>query len=127
VYLAKDSPEARERACTLINDLSYTKAWELTVKPYRKKRANSQNRFYWAAIIGGIRDATGNDSNDLHEYLLGECFGWQEYQIMDKRKVRPARRSSDMTVEEFALYCEWCISWAGRELGLHIEFQGEGI
>jgi hypothetical protein len=127
MHLPKNSPESRARAHTLIDELSHEKAWELTVKPYRKKRSNAQNRWYWGVAIKEIADHTGHEANDLHDWLLGHKFGWETYEVMGSTKKRPSRRSSDMTTAEFAAWGDWVISWAASELGLLINAPGEGL
>jgi hypothetical protein len=127
MHLAKHSKESRRQAVDLINGLSLDKAWTLTVVPFKKKRSNAQNRWYWGVAIKEIADHTGHEANDLHEWLLGHKFGWETYEVMGSTKKRPSRRSSDMTTAEFAAWGDWVISWAASELGLLINAPGEGL
>ena len=121
MILRKGNTSDRSKAIALINDLSLNKDWRMDLKQYLKKRSIQQNRYYFGVVIKMIVDETGNDSNDIHEYLLGESQGWEEYQVMEKTKVRPCRRSCDMSTKEFGAFAmEWCPAWAASELGMVI-------
>lgn len=121
MHLPAHSIEARKQAVDLIDNLSFDKAWTLTTKVYKPKRSSLQNDFYWPAIVREIANHTGHDVGDIHEFLLGESQGWTKYEVLGMTKVRPARRSHDMSMEQFSEYCDWCIMWAARELGLLLE------
>ena len=41
---------------------------DLIIKKQTSSRSDKQNRYYWA-YLKIIEDETGNDSNDLHEFL----------------------------------------------------------
>jgi hypothetical protein len=38
---------------------------------------------------------------DLHEYFLGECFGFEVLEGLGRKRLRPLKRSSNLTVQEF--------------------------
>jgi hypothetical protein len=42
--------------------------------------------------------------DDLHEYFLGECFGWEVLEGFGRKRMRPLKRSSGLTKEEFTEY-----------------------
>ena len=114
-------------AIKLIHDLNPAYPWEVTVKRYRKPRSNPANAYHWGVIVKVICDETGNESNDIHEYLLGEHVGWVEYEVLGTVKKRPSRRSHDMNVEDFEKFNEYCRSFAASNLGLVIPLPGEGL
>lgn len=86
---------------------------EATERPYRVRiskgstRSIEQNAYLWGVCYetllgeGGLRDM-GWRNEDLHEYFLGEYFGWEELDGMGRKRVRPLRRSSKLRVMEFA-------------------------
>jgi hypothetical protein len=126
MMIPANSPAGLERAHKLLDDLDQGKAWTVAVKPYRKKRSNSQNAYYWAALVNEIALETGHDANEVHEFLLGECFGWQESEVFGRRKVRPSRTSSQLNVNQFSSYCQWVQAWASKNLGMVLEDPPEG-
>ena len=109
-----------QQANALIAGLSPTVAWKITATRYRKKRSLPQNSYFWGVIVDMIHKDTGNESNDIHDVLCGECFGWQEYEVMGLRKRRPVRGTSQLTVDEFVEFCEWCRAFAATNLGIVI-------
>lgn len=88
------------RACVLrnlidfINRLPANKSWRISVAKYRKTRSTEQNAALWAVAYPALEEATGQPANDWHEYMLGEYFGWVEYSLFGKRKLRPARTTT---------------------------------
>ena len=105
--LAKGHPD---RAIVLGNVQSFlarlpdTKSWSIEVSEYHKPRSDSQNRYLWGVAYKALRDATGQDAEDWHEYMLGEWSGWEEYELFGRKKLRPMRRSSKLTTAEFCDY-----------------------
>jgi len=117
----------RNRAHNLIDELSPEYAWEITAKRYKKKRSNAQNKYHWGVVIKTICDETGNDANDMHEHLLGERFGWLDYDVMGIPKRKPARRSSELSTDEFEAFNEWCRAYAATHAGVAVPLPGEVI
>ena len=116
-----------EQAVCLIRDLNPAYPWDVTVKRYRKPRSNPANRYHWGVIVKIICEETGNEAEDIHEYLLGEHVGWETYEVLGNLKKRPSRRSHTMTVEEFENFNEWCRAWAAQNLGIVIPLPGETV
>ena len=115
----------KRQAHGLIDGLNPDIAWKVTAVRSVKKRSNPQNAYHFGVIVKIICDDTGNDKNDIHEYLLGEHVGWVTYEVMGQLKKRPARRSHDMDVETFDKFNEWCLAWAAQNLGIVIPLPGE--
>lgn len=42
---------------------------EVIVRPPSKNRSNQQNRYYHGVVVKLIAETTGNDCNDIHEFL----------------------------------------------------------
>ena len=61
----------------------------------------------------------GWQRDDLHEYFLGECFGWETLQGFGRKRMRPLKRSSALNKQEFTDYLEF-ISQRCAELGIVI-------
>lgn len=95
-------------------------AYIVQVTQYRKKRSNEQNAFLHAVPLKLICEHTGYDIEDMKTYLLGECFGWEEYEMFGQRRKRPLKRSSDLNTAEFSGFMEWIERWAATELQMII-------
>jgi hypothetical protein len=81
----------------------------IEVKDGKPKRSQQQNSYLWGVVYATIlRDGGealgGWRAEDLHEYLLGEHFGWERVQAFGKTRMRPLRRSSALNKTEFVDY-----------------------
>lgn len=85
------------------------KELRVEVCEYRKRRSDEQNRYLWGSVYPQIIEAGGEQlrgwaPEDIHEYLLGEIYGWETLEGFGRKRLRPLRRSSKMTTVEFAEY-----------------------
>jgi hypothetical protein len=108
-----------------IMKLDDSKAWLIQAKEYRRKRSTEQNAFLHAVPLKLICEHTGYQLDDMKTYLLGNAFGWQEFEIMGERRRKPLRRSSELNTEQFSFFMEFCEQWAAQELGIIIPRPGE--
>jgi len=74
-----------------------------------------------------ICEETGNEADDIHEYLLGTHVGWETYDVFGTTKKRPSRRSHNMDDETFENFNEWCRAWASQNLGMVVPLPGETL
>jgi|SRR6185503_20465291 len=91
----------------------------ITLEKYKKRRSEQQNRYLFGVVYAIISQETGNEVNDLHEYFLGEFFGWEELEIMGRKRLRPRERSAKQIKARFSEYLEFVISKAAS-LGIVI-------
>ena len=71
------------------------------------KRTLSQNAYLWGVCYGTILeygDLDGWRRKDLHEYFLGEHFGWETLEGFGRKRMRPINRSSTLNKQEFSDY-----------------------
>lgn len=81
--------------------------YRVSIEEARPRRSDPQNRYLWAAVYPTILAAgklDGWSANDLHEYLLGEHFGWELVEGFGRKRQRPVRRSSKLNKQEFSEY-----------------------
>lgn len=93
----------------MTQQLPTNKAWAVTVEEWKKPRTQQQNRFLWgvaypAILEGGGEALRGWTRDDLHDYFLGECFGWETLEGFGRKRMRPLKRSSALTKQEFSDY-----------------------
>ena len=72
----------------------------------KSRRTNDQNALLWAlysdALKQGGETLGGWTTEDIHEYMLGEYWGWQVCEALGRKRQKPARRSSRLTKMEFS-------------------------
>ena len=94
-----------DHAIGFIANLPQDKAWTVEISPYAPKRSENQNNYLWgvcyrAVLDSGLREA-GWTAEDVHEYFLGEHFGWHTIEGLDRKRIKPTRRSSTLNKQEF--------------------------
>lgn len=83
------------------------KRWKVEISEAKSIRSEQQNRYLWGVVYPTILEAgklEGWAADDLHEYLLGEHFGWEVVTGFGKKRMRPIRRSSRLGKLEFMDY-----------------------
>jgi len=103
------SEQLANAAIRMVQGLSPDKTWAIEVTEWKKPRTNQQNAFLWgvaypAILEGGGEALAGWTRDDLHEYFLGECFGWETLEGFGRKRMRPLKRSSALTKQEFSEY-----------------------
>jgi len=104
-------------------------ALRVTEMPYRVKitrghrRSIEQNSYLWGVVYEtilqhGLREQ-GWTREDLHEYFLGECYGWQTIEGFGRKRIKPVERSSNKAKMEFVDYIAF-IQQKAAEMGVVI-------
>jgi hypothetical protein len=111
ITLPKGRTEAAQASAVMraLESLSTDKAWRIEIREQKATRSDAQNRFLWGVAYPTVLEAGGEalagwEAEDLHEYFLGECYGWETLEGMGRKRVRPIRRSSRLSKTEFADY-----------------------
>ena len=96
-------------AARMVQGLPADRAWSIEVVEWKKPRTQQQNSFLWAvcypAILeGGGEALAGWTRDDIHEYMVGEWGGWQTLEGFGRKRMRPVKRSSKLTKQEFSDY-----------------------
>ena len=79
----------------------------------RSKRSLDQNALLWA-LYTEARDKGGEllagwDSATIHEFMLGEYFGWVTSKALGQVRKTPVKRSSTLTKMEFSDFLEFVV------------------
>lgn len=77
-----------------LSTLRADKEYAVTIGEVKKERSDVQNRALWGCAYKTLRDATGNDPEDLHTYFCGEYFGWEVREVMGMKKKYPKRTTT---------------------------------
>lgn len=89
----------------LLLSLPLDKAWRVEIAEHKARRSDPQNRYLWGVVYQAIaKQLHGWDTGDIHDYFLGECFGWETIEGLGKKRLRPLRRSSRLNKQEFSDY-----------------------
>lgn len=95
VTLPPDRREAAvERLAAFLLHAWAGKRVRVTFCEAKPQRSNDQNAYLFGVCYAAIRDATGNDVDDLHQWACGEYFGWREIDVMGSRRKVPIRSTT---------------------------------
>jgi len=103
VFITKNSDKLK-----LIEVLKATEMpYRVTVKK-GGSRSIEQNRYLWGVcyemiLNNGLKDQ-GWRNTDLHDYFLGEHFGWETIEGFGRKRMKPIHRSSTLSKMEFVDY-----------------------
>ena len=108
----------------MVRWLDAGKSWKVTLEEFKPRRSDSQNAFLWGVVYpsileGGGEALAGWQKDDLHEFMLGEHFGWETLTLGGKTVHKPVRRSSRLNKQDFSDYLEF-LSRRAAELGIVI-------
>lgn len=86
--------DAISRLLEVAMSLPEGRPWRFTWETAKAERTDLQNNALWGVAYKFLRDETGNDPEDLHQYFCGEYFGWVETTVLGRRKLRPRRTTT---------------------------------
>lgn len=94
----------------------------------KSRRTNDQNALLWALYSDALKQGGellgGWSTEDLHEYMLGEHFGWEVHEALGRKRQKPRHRSSRLTKLEFSDFVEFVVR-RFAEHGIVLELPGE--
>lgn len=125
-----DRERAVGRVARFLAGLGDGDAWKVEITKSRKRRSDQQNRYLWGVcyptfLSGGGEELRDWAAEDLHEYFLGEVFGWERLQGLGRTRMRPLKRSSRLSTVEFGEFVA-AIQRKAAELGIYIPDPNEG-
>ena len=113
-YIIRDDA-GRDRISDLVAKLDMSKAWAVTVEPYKKKRSLNQNALYWRWIALVARE-TGNANDDVHEALKAKFCPPRTVHLGDEE--RDIRSTAKLTTAEMQAYMDAVYAYVTTELGM---------
>jgi hypothetical protein len=119
------------RAAQVIQALPTDKGWTVEIREFKPKRSDQANRYlrgvvYPQFLAGGGEALRGWTAADLHEFLLGEHFGWEILEGFGRKRVKPVRRSAKLNAKEFSEFVDFILLKAAN-MGIYIESANEGL
>ncbi len=115
--------QAISRISKVLASLDHDQAWRLEIHEHKLARSTAQNRYIWGCVYPTILKAgklEGWTAEEVHEYCLGEHFGWETVSGFGRKKIRPLRRSAKLNKMEFADFIAF-IQQRMAEHGIYIE------
>ena len=110
----------RKHALDLIAALDLSKAWEVEVRPQRKKRSLDQNALFhaWVKIIA---DKVGDDAESVKYDLKCMFLGRVEHvsAMTGEVTMRPPSTTT-LTTVEMAAFCDKIMAFAASQLGIRL-------
>lgn len=122
IFSADTKDEVLAKVLRFIDRLPEKIRYEISLKPYKPTRSGAQNRYLWGVVYPSILDSgqlEGWTKDDLHEFFLGEHFGWERLDGFGRPRLRPIRRSSRLNKMEFADYIAFIQQFAA-ERGIYV-------
>lgn len=94
----------------------------------RSRRTNDQNSLLWALYQDALDRAGetlgGWTKEDIHEYMLGEFFGWDKREAFGRTRLKPKKRSSRLTKTQFSEFVEFIVATFAQH-GIVLELPGD--
>jgi len=118
------SPKEMQDVITkFVEEVDAEKAWRLTVEEMSSTRSTAQNSFLWGVVYPALLEGSdllkGWQATDLHEFFLGEMWGWEVIEGFGRKRMRPVRRSSTMNKTQFSDYISF-IEQRALDMGIVI-------
>lgn len=116
-----------ERLSHVLRALPMDAAYVVEVKDYKPRRSDAQNRYLWGVCYAElVKHLPGWTAEDVHEYMLGEHYGWERVEGLGRTRLKPIRRSSKLSKLEFMDFVSF-IQQKAAEHGVYIEDPNEEL
>ena len=107
----------RQAVIEYVSKLDITRReYEAKIVKKTEKRTLAQNRLYYL-WLNCISAETGNEVEDLHEYLKRTFLGTR-YRIIYGEGITTSFSTTDLSTEQFTEYLEKVQRWANVEQGI---------
>jgi hypothetical protein len=114
---------------TYLNTLPLGVNWKVEVTKHTRRRSDAQNAYLWGVVYPTILaqgPMQGWAAEDLHEFFLGEHFGWKTLEFGPVKRTKPNRRSSQLSTSEFLEYVAY-IQQRMAELSVYVPDPNEAV
>lgn len=115
------------RLISFLSSLPKDAAWKITVGEWKRTRSHEQNAYLWGVVYETILShLPGWEAEDVHEYFLGEHYGWETLEGLGRKRLKPVRRSSKLSTTEFSDHVAF-IQRAMADKGVYIPDPNEEV
>lgn len=120
-------PEQRESqlaaVCRFIMSAHIGKPINIKITVARTERTDRQNAYLWGVAYKILGEHMGHSADELHEWLCGEYFGWQDRALPGGRvtsvPLRTTTKPDKLDDREFWKYVEF-IQRKAAEAGVYM-------
>lgn len=128
IPMGEEAASAVIRVGALLASLPKVHPWVVMVLEKKHTRSLEQNRLLWALYgdivrLGG-ESMAGWETKDLHEFFLGEHYGWAKLDGMKRARLKPLRRSSRMSKTEFSDHVDYIVRYMAEQ-GIVLSLPGD--
>lgn len=128
IPLGDEARSAVIRIANRLSALSRACPWVVLVTEKKPTRSLAQNALLWALYddilrLGGEKMG-GWENKDLHEFFLGEHYGWEQLGGLKRTRLKPLRRSSRMSKTEFSDHVDYIVRYMASE-GILLAMPGD--
>lgn len=116
----------RRRAMSFLAALDLSKPWEVTIKPYRKRRTLNQNSLMWAwlnEVAGHVEDHTGQDADDIHEFFKQKFLHPKVIEIGGETVLKYT--TTELSTAEMKDYMDRIYAFVTQEFGIMLPLPEE--
>lgn len=111
-----------------LEGLPSDQAFDVTVQRHKPRRSLAQNALLWS-LYGDILEGAGErmrgwQPDDLHEFFLGEHYGWEKLDGLKRARLKPLRRSSTMNKQDFSDHIDFIVRYMAEQ-GVVLTLPGE--
>lgn len=118
----------RGRVGRYLEGLPLSVPFDVTVAEHKPRRSLAQNALLWSLygdiVAEGGEKMRGWQPSDLHEFFLGEHYGWQKLDGMKRARLKPLRRSSTMNKQDFSDHLDFIVRYMAEQ-GVVLSLPGE--
>lgn len=103
--------------------LDKSRRWRVIIEPYTRKRTTNQNNLYWS-WMSLIADETGNDKDDVHEFLLAKFCPTKSITVVEEEVTRESTKL--LNTVEMKDYMDKVMAWAATTLNITLPLPEDG-
>jgi hypothetical protein len=119
-FLTGNTSRAIAQIAHYLSTLPASSTWKVEIGEHKQTRSNEQNAYLWGVVYEIIlQHLEGWTADDVHEFFLGEHYGWAPLEGLGRKRLKPLRRSSKLSTKEFKEHCAF-IQRAMAERGVDI-------
>jgi len=95
----------------------------VSIKPLRNNRSDSQNRYYWGVVVSILSDHTGYSRDEIHEILRGKFLS--DSKSIAGEDIRYSHSTTELDTLEFEDYLQKIREWASVKFEIFIPLPNE--
>jgi hypothetical protein len=92
---------------------------EVIVRPERKHRSMSQNRYLWGVVYAAASEWSGHDSEELHQVFKARFLPGRQIVLPTGELLDGPGSTADLSMEDFSAYVSKVIRFLAEQ-GVHV-------